>query len=77
MREDLMSKSENRKRSLRAMEALLFYSGEKDKVAEHGESSLVDLLADLMHYSEAHDIDFDYALDVAGRHFREELQEAE
>ncbi len=38
-------------------------------------TSLIDLLADAMHWCDAHGEDFHYALCVAGRHFLAELND--
>lgn len=35
---------------------------------------LTDLLADLMHYANAHDLDFDECLDTARYHYEEEAK---
>ena len=41
--------------------------------APEPETVLRDLLADLMHYAEQNDFDFEYELEVARGHFNEEV----
>ena len=57
------------KRVRRCQKAIAGYSDESDGI------SLIDLLADAMHWCDANGEDFHYALCVAGKHFVAELND--
>lgn len=68
----MILKPANQKRAEYAAAALAEYERIKEYVEEDMESIVDDLLTDLHHFCDLHNIDFDGALNRAGSHYFDE-----